>query len=132
MRILTKKLHCFKVCPSTKIILHNDPNVFTIDNGCGTCITMSSKSRELIAATYHQFRADISGGSMCFTEKQRNFYDQLKKHHFGAGDNCNTIVQICISRQHLLETAIEATRSFKKEDWIKHFKVIFSGEEGTS
>ena len=41
---------------------------------------------------------------MCFTEKQRNFYDQLKKHHFGAGDNCNTIVQICISRQHLLET----------------------------
>lgn len=82
-----KKLHSFRVCPSTKvkkhmlpqflavrtdciipyhqIILHDEPNVFTVDNGGGTSITIFSQGRECIAATYHKFKINISGTHAC-------------------------------------------------------------------
>ena len=79
-----KKLYSLRVCPSTKvrvgtlfyhtvtrnrlrythhyqIILHDEQNMFTIDNGGGVSVKMVSQSRECIVATYHRFKLDISG-----------------------------------------------------------------------
>ena len=35
--------------------------MFTVDDGGGTCMTMSSEGRNCIVATYHRFRLNAYG-----------------------------------------------------------------------
>lgn len=75
-----KKCHKFRVCRSTKvksiyywcpstdfamlphqIILHDEPNVFTVDDGSGMSVKILTQSRECIAATFYRFLLNISG-----------------------------------------------------------------------
>ena len=75
-----KKCHKFRVCRSTKvkliyywcpstdfamlphqITLHDEPNVFTVDDGSGMSVKILTQSRECIAATFYRFLLNISG-----------------------------------------------------------------------
>ena len=90
------------------------------------------------------------GSSITFAEKQCTFNERLKQHHFGDAER-DSFTRIFVSRQDLLQSvsfllqclfsfkhgckyntvqAMEETKSFKNEDWLKQFVVNFRGEEG--
>lgn len=124
-----RKFFSCRVSPTTKIILQNKPNMFSIEDGSGNSVTMSSESRECIVATYHRYRLNNLGSSISFAEKHKSFNEQLKQHHFGV-ENRDSFIRISVSRQDLLKSTIEATKDFKNDDWLKLFVVKFIGEEG--
>eukprot|EP00731_Ephydatia_muelleri_P007265 Em0003g1513a len=113
-----------------RIILHDEPNVFSVNDGGGMSLKMSSEGRERIAATYHRFILSNSGNSISFTDKQTCFNERLKQHHFGNEDR-DSFTRVLVSRQELLQSAMEATKMFKKDDWLKLFVVQFIGEQGS-
>lgn len=66
--------------------LQNSGQVFIIDDGSQPKIELSSKDRNVIAATFTHFLLKNIGGSETFKDKQDFFYHEVKD--FGIISKC--------------------------------------------
>ncbi|CRK94157.1 CLUMA_CG007676, isoform A [Clunio marinus] len=138
LKIIPKRVATFRLCPSTKIQFlpnvssptqKNSTNgaVFIIDDGSQPKIELSSKDRNLIAATFTHFLIKNIGGSETFKDKQDFFYHEVRKFH----SNCyHEKLALKVQRERILESSMKATKNFSVSDWCGNFEVIFQGEQG--
>ncbi|XP_033125820.1 apoptosis-resistant E3 ubiquitin protein ligase 1-like isoform X2 [Anneissia japonica] len=129
LKIIPKRLHTFRVCPSTKFNFQGNGEwpEFTIDDGGQDPVTLASESRDILAATYAKFLLKNIGGSETFKTKQEYFYQEVADKHKKSH---RTIINLKIDRYSLLESSMKATKSFTTSDWCKKFEIKFLGEEG--
>ncbi|XP_071962513.1 apoptosis-resistant E3 ubiquitin protein ligase 1-like [Antedon mediterranea] len=129
LRIIPKRLHTFRVCPSTKFYFHGngDSPEFTIDDSGQDPVTLACENRDILAATYTKFLLKNIGGSETFKTKQEYFYQEVSNKH---KRNSRTIIHLNIDRYSILESSMKATKSFTTSDWCKKFEIKFLGEEG--
>ncbi|XP_019856800.1 PREDICTED: apoptosis-resistant E3 ubiquitin protein ligase 1-like [Amphimedon queenslandica] len=124
---ITIKKYTFKVCRSTQFIMDSSPEIFTIDDGIIPPLKLTSPDRELIAAVYHYFmekKFDECGFS--FQDKRAYFQSKLTTNN----NNDRSRIDINVARSQVVESAMEATKNFSKNDWGKNFFVKFDEEEG--
>ncbi|KAG5675377.1 hypothetical protein PVAND_005286 [Polypedilum vanderplanki] len=158
LKIIPKRIATFRVCPSTRIhflattssssssssltsTLNDDNNnnngsssnssngtIFIIDDGSQPKIELSSKDRNLIAATFTHFLIKNIGGSETFKDKQDFFYHEVRKFH---GSNCfHEKISLKVQREKILESSMKATKNFSVSDWCGNFEITFQGEQG--
>lgn len=131
LMVIPKRLFTFRVCPATKFHFDggetdNSVPVFRIDDGGQPPITLASKHRDTMAATFTRFLLDNIGGSETFQDKQKCFYHEVLKHH----SRKSSVVNLTIDRHNLLESSLKATKSLSTSDWCKKFDIQFVNEEG--
>lgn len=81
-----------------------------IDDGSQPKIELSSKDRNLIAATFTHFLIKNIGGSETFKDKQDFFYHEVRKFH---GSNCfHEKISLKVQREKILESSMKATKNF--------------------
>lgn len=83
--------------------------VFVIDDGSQPRIELSSKDRNLIAATFTHFLIKNIGGSETFKDKQDFFYHEVRKHH---SNSYHEKIAVKVQRERILETSMKATKHF--------------------
>lgn len=132
LKVIPKRVCTFRLCPSTKFHFTGTNNqsglpTMSIDDGCQPLVSLASKDRNVIAATFTQFMLKNIGGSETFKDKQDHFYHEVRKFH---GKRLHDKIQITVSRDKLLETSMKATKNFTVADWCKNFEFTFQGEEG--
>lgn len=132
LKFIPKRLFTFRVCPATKFQF-NGPNTtspeyldFIVDDGGQAPITMASKDRDLLAATFTKFLLSNIGGSEMFKDKQKCFFEEVAQLHSKKRNSQS----ISIDRNNILESSMKATKHFSTSDWCKRFEIQFSGEEG--
>jgi hypothetical protein len=87
--------------------------IFVIDDGSQPKIELSSKDRNLIAATFTHFLIKNIGGSETFKDKQDFFYHEVRKFH---GSNCfHEKISLKVQREKILESSMKATKNFSGE-----------------
>ena len=131
---------CFRLCPSTKLDFSNKSTgnnstdssayglpLLTIDDGCQPVVTLASKDRDVIAATFTQFMLKNIGGSETFKDKQDHFYHEVRKFNMKRPHDR---LPISINRDKLLESSMKATKNFTVSDWCRSFEISFNREEG--
>lgn len=122
--------------------------VFIIDDGSQPKIELSSKDRNLIAATFTHFLIKNIGGSETFKDKQDFFYHEVRKFH---SNYYHEKLALKVQREKILESSMKATKNFSGKtnkaerglmfqtvllvlfavsDWCGNFEVIFQGEQG--
>ncbi|KAF6210426.1 hypothetical protein GE061_013532 [Apolygus lucorum] len=132
LKFIPKRLITFRLCPSTKIHFLGENNQtssasFIIDDGCQPKVELTSRDRNVIAATFTHFLLKNIGGSETFKDKQDFFYHEVRKfHHKHYHDKLS--MKVC--RDNLLETSLKSTRSFNVSDWCRNFEITFQGEQG--
>lgn len=88
----------------------NYGSLFTIDDASQPKIELSSKDRNLIAATFTHFLIKNIGGSETFKDKQDFFYHEVRKFH---GSNCfHEKISLKVQRDKILESSIKTTKNF--------------------
>ncbi|CAG9797240.1 unnamed protein product [Chironomus riparius] len=101
--------------------------IFIIDDGSQPKIELSSKDRNLIAATFTHFLIKNIGGSESFKDKQDFFYHEVRKFH---GSNCfHEKISLKVQREKILESSMKATKNFSVSDWCGNFEITFQGEQ---
>lgn len=112
--------------------------VFVIDDGSQPKIELSSKDRNLIAATFTHFLIQNIGGSETFKDKQDFFYHEVRKFH---ANYYHEKLSLKVQREKILESSMKATKNFsgeKNEEFITEsfeilcFRVQFQTGAGTS
>lgn len=118
-----------------------------IDDGSQPKIELSSRDRNLIAATFTHFLIKNIGGSETFKDKQDFFYHEVRKFH---SNYYHEKLALKVQREKILESSMKATKNFSGEkeqqvyrqvkiaqifsfvvsDWCGNFEVIFQGEQG--
>jgi apoptosis-resistant E3 ubiquitin protein ligase 1 len=89
---------------------NNGGAIFVIDDGSQPRIELSSKDRNLIAATFTHFLIKNIGGSETFKDKQDFFYHEVRKFH---GSNCfHEKLAVKVQREKILESSMKATKNF--------------------
>jgi hypothetical protein len=127
LKFIPHRLYTCKVCPATIIHLHAGAGSFTVDDGYQPPITLLSRQRETIAATFYKYLLRNIGGSEQFKDKRSFFQSELKSQH---SKEHRSEVQLRVDRHNLLESAMQQTKGFSASDWRKAFSVSFRGEEG--
>ncbi|XP_033636147.1 apoptosis-resistant E3 ubiquitin protein ligase 1-like isoform X2 [Asterias rubens] len=132
LRIIPRRLQTFRVCPATKFNFNGEQQdhevpVFTIEDGSQPSMQLSSKYRDVMAATFTKFLLTNIGGSETFQDKQRCFYREVVVLR---PRKSQSVVTLNIDRHSLLESSMKATKSFATSDWCKKFEITFMGEEG--
>ena len=84
LKLIPKRVVTFRLCPSTKFHFTGTNNQsglpsMAIDDGCQPVVTLSSKDRNVITATFTQFMLKNIGGSETFKDKQDHFYHEVEK-----------------------------------------------------
>jgi apoptosis-resistant E3 ubiquitin protein ligase 1 len=101
-------------------------SVFVIDDGSQPRIELSSKDRNLIAATFTHFLIKNIGGSETFKDKQDFFYHEVRKHH---SNSYHEKISLKVQREKILESSMKATKNFagkkKLVIIIIHISVFF-------
>lgn len=90
-------------------------SVFVIDDGSQPRIELSSKDRNLIAATFTHFLIKNIGGSETFKDKQDFFYHEVRKHH---SNSYHEKIAVKVQREKILETSMKATKHFTGEQFF--------------
>ncbi|XP_026463622.1 apoptosis-resistant E3 ubiquitin protein ligase 1 [Ctenocephalides felis] len=126
LKIIPKRLITFRLCPSTKFSFLLDEN-FHIDDGCQPRVLLSSRDRDVIAATFTHFLLKNIGGSETFKDKQDFFYHEVRKAH---SRHHHEKLALRVSRTRLLHSSMKATKGFSTADWCRNFEVTFQGEQG--
>lgn len=119
--------------------------MFVIDDGSQPKIELSSKDRNLIAATFTHFLIKNIGGSETFKDKQDFFYHEVRKFH---SNYYHEKLALKVQREKILESSMKATKNFSGKktrnhrgrfanessllvsDWCGNFEVVFQGEQG--
>ncbi|KAK4320602.1 hypothetical protein Pmani_008539 [Petrolisthes manimaculis] len=132
LRLIPRRVATFRLCPSTKFVFTGTNNqvglpTMTIDDGCQPPVSLAGRHRNVVAATFTQFMLKNIGGSETFRDKQDHFYHEVRKFH---SKRPHDRIQVCVSRDRLLESSVKATRAFAVADWCKNFEVTFQAEEG--
>lgn len=83
--------------------------VFVIDDGSQPKIELSSKDRNLIAATFTHFLIQNIGGSETFKDKQDFFYHEVRKFH---ANYYHEKLSLKVQREKILESSMKATKNF--------------------
>ncbi|XP_071161964.1 apoptosis-resistant E3 ubiquitin protein ligase 1-like isoform X1 [Mytilus edulis] len=129
LKIIGKKLHTWRVCPSTKFsfIGYNkryDAPVMKI-YGCSQLpVMLATKDRNIIAATFTNFLLRNIGGSETFQDKRIFFLQEVKKSTKKGN------VTLKIDRANLLQSSYKASKSLYASDWFKMFNIEFINELG--
>ncbi|CAL4080991.1 unnamed protein product, partial [Meganyctiphanes norvegica] len=84
LKVIPKRVCTFRLCPSTKFHFTGTNNqsglpTMSIDDGCQPLVSLASKDRNVIAATFTQFMLKNIGGSETFKDKQDHFYHEVPK-----------------------------------------------------
>lgn len=83
--------------------------IFVIDDGSQPKIELSSRDRNLIAATFTHFLIKNIGGSETFKDKQDFFYHEVRKFH---SNSFHEKLALKVQREKILETSMKATKNF--------------------
>lgn len=89
-----------------------------IDDGSQPKIELSSRDRNLIAATFTHFLIKNIGGSETFKDKQDFFYHEVRKFH---ANYYHEKLALKVHREKILESSMKATKNFSGEK-EKHAK----------
>ncbi|KAJ6649770.1 Apoptosis-resistant E3 ubiquitin protein ligase 1, partial [Pseudolycoriella hygida] len=133
LKFIPKRIATFRLCPSTKFHflppsnLQTSGQVFIIDDGSQPKIELSSKDRNVIAATFTHFLLKNIGGSETFKDKQDFFYHEVRKFH---SNYYHEKLSLKVNREKILESSMKATKGFSVSDWCGNFEVTFQGEQG--
>lgn len=83
-----------------------------IDDGSQPKIELSSRDRNLIAATFTHFLIKNIGGSETFKDKQDFFYHEVRKFH---SNYYHEKLALKVQREKILESSMKATKNFSGE-----------------
>lgn len=131
LKFIPKRMCTFRLCPSTKLDFSSKSAdcklpMLTLDDGCQAPVTLATKDRDVIAATFAQFMLKNIGGSETFKDKQDHFYHEVRKFH---SKRPHDRMPIYVNREKLLESSMKATKNFTVSDWCKSLDVTFMREE---
>lgn len=136
LKFIPKRLFTFRLCPSTKFhflpesptkVLEGLGGTFLIDDGCQPKIELTSKERNVIAATFTNFLLKNMGGSETFRDKQDFFYHEVRKYH---QKHYHDKLSMKVNREKLLESSMKVTKNFSVSEWCRNFEITFQGEQG--
>ncbi|KRT81256.1 hypothetical protein AMK59_5638 [Oryctes borbonicus] len=136
LKFIPKRIYTFRLCPSTKIsfiaesVAKQNESLdgsFIIDDGCQPKVELTSKERNVIAATFAQFLLKNMGGSETFKDKQDFFYHEVRKYH---QKHYHEKLSMKVNREKLLESSMKTTKNFSVSDWCRNFEITFQGEQG--
>ncbi|XP_044732167.1 apoptosis-resistant E3 ubiquitin protein ligase 1 isoform X2 [Chrysoperla carnea] len=137
LKFIPKRLVTFRLCPSTKFHFRsqqsnnqqfsNGYHTFIIDDGCQPQVELTSRDRNVIAATFTQFLLKNIGGSEKFKDKQDFFYHEIRKYH---QKHYHEKLTMKVNRDKILESSMKATKNFSVSDWCRNFEITFIGEQG--
>lgn len=88
--------------------------IFVIDDGSQPKIELSSRDRNLIAATFTHFLIKNIGGSETFKDKQDFFYHEVRKFH---SNYYHEKLSLKVQREKILESSMKATKNFSGKDY---------------